>query len=375
MYAFRQHEAYQLFTKHRIVLACLVLSYLLLGCNSPVDQTPENLSNPVPRGDRILVVDANEAEAEAYSHVVARLQSIGVNRFNLSIQWDELETSPGTYQPAVNLLEIANAYYPEINAPVSLMIGPIDTNNDRRPNDLQGKAFDDLIVIQRFRALLDYIFTQIPNLELNVLSIGNEVDALLGVNQDAWRAYTNFFQEARAYAKQLRPGLRVGVKVTHSGLTGTAANLAQTLNTESDVILTTYYPLKEDFTVEDPSVIEPAFANISAQYPTRPIWFMELGYPSSTACNSSEEKQAEFVRESFKAWDNHHKQITYISFSIMTDRSQESVDTYGQYYGISDVRFLEFLRTLGLRSWASEGQDKKGWIALKEEAAMRGWRE
>lgn len=375
MYAFRQQEAYQRFAEHRLVLNCLMLSSLLFGCSAPVDQSPVSLNDAVPRGDRILVVDANEAEGETYGSVVARSQSIGVHRFNLSIQWDELETSPGTYQPAVNLLGIANTYYPEINAQISLMIGPIDTNNDRRPSDLQGRAFDDPVVIQRFRALLDYVFTQIPNLELNVLSIGNEVDALLGMNQDAWRAYTTFLQEAQAYAQQLRPGLRVGVKVTHNGLTGAAANLAQTLNTESDVILTTYYPLKEDFTVEEPSVVEPAFASISAQYPTRPIWFMELGYPSSTACNSSEEKQAEFIRESFKAWDNHHKQITYISFSIMTDRSQESVDAYGQYYGVSDVRFLEFLRTLGLRSWPSEGQDKKGWIALKEEAAIRGWKE
>ena len=374
MYAFRQKEPCQLFAQHRIFLTGMLFSFaFLVGCNTPAEQTPDNVSDPVSRGDRILVIDVNEAEKEEYAEVVARSQSVGANRFNLSIQWDELETSPETYEPIVDLLTIANSYYPGIGAQVSLMIGPIDTNNDRRPADLKGKAFDDPVVIQRFRALLDYVFTQIPDLDLSVLSIGNEVDALLGVDQDAWRAYTNFFQATMAYAKQLRQGLNVGVKVTHNGLTGAAANFARTLNEESDAILTTYYPLKADFTVEDASVVGEAFNQVSSQYQTRAIWFMELGYPSSTTCNSSEEKQAEFIRESFKAWDNHHEQIMYISFSIMSDRSQESVDVYSQYYGVSDVRFLEFLRTLGLRTWSEKGQDKKGWIALKEEAMKRGW--
>ena len=356
------------------VLFALFCLLILPGCSSPSNQTQdEDNTAPVARGERILVVDVNEAEGEEYADVVARSRSAGANVFNISIQWDELETAPGVFEPSVDLLGIANAYYPNIGAEVSLMIGPIDTNNDRMPSDLRGRPYNDPVVIQRFRSLLDYVFSKIPDLQLSTFAIGNEVDAFLGLDADAWEEYSEFFRETSAYARQLRPGLTIGVKVTYGGLIGSSANYARTLNEPSDAILTTHYPLKDDFTVEDPEVIGDVFDKLAAQYTGHQIRFMELGYPSASVCNSSEEKQAAFIRESFTAWDRHHEQIEYISFSIMTDRSQESVEEYGRYYGITDNRFLSFLRTIGLRTWSGMGTDKKGWTALQEEAGSRGW--
>ena len=145
------------------------------------------------------------------------------------------------------------------------------------------------------------------------------------------------------------------------------------LNEKSDLLLTTYYPLNSDFTMQAPSVVNDVFDEIVAEYSTQPIWFMELGYASSSICNSSDEKQAEFIRQAFKGWDKHHDRIEYISFSIMSDRSQESVEEFGRYYGLSDQVFLEYLRTLGLRTYLNGGEDKEGWRVLKEEAEKRGW--
>ncbi|MGE3799941.1 MAG: hypothetical protein AB7H80_02860 [Candidatus Kapaibacterium sp.] len=352
----------------------LYLSIVLLaGCSSSTDGNVDRDSEPQRRGERILAVDVNEAEGESYDAVVNRANSVGANTFSLSIGWDDLETAPGIYNPAIDLLAIANAYYPTRSASVALMIGPIDTNNDRFPSDLKGKPFDDSAVVNRYKRLLDYIFSKIPDLDLAVLAIGNEVDVFLGNDVEAWATYQRFFKETASYARQLRPGLKVGVKVTLAGLRGTREKQARILNEKSDVILTTHYPLNGDFTVQDPSVISADFNQVVELYPNRSIWFMELGYPSSPVCNSSEEKQGEFIREVFSAWDKHREEINYISFGIMSDRSQEAVEEFARYYGLNDQIFLEYLRTLGLRTYPNGGEDKVSWAVLKEESAKRGW--
>ncbi|MCB0712711.1 MAG: hypothetical protein KDD67_10310 [Ignavibacteriae bacterium] len=352
----------------------LYLSIVLLaGCSSATDGNVDRGSDPQPRGERVLAVDVNEAEGESYDAVVNRANSVGANTFSLSIGWDDIETAPGIYNPAVDLLAIANSYYPTRNASVALMVGPVDTNNDRLPSDLKGKAFDDSVVVNRYKRLLDYLFSKIPDLDLAVLAIGNEVDFFLANDLEAWAAYKRFFDETSSYARQLRPGLNVGVKVTLAGLRGVRKEEARVLNEKSDAILTTHYPLNADFTVQDPSVVDADFDQVVELYPNRSIWFMELGYPSSPVCNSSEEKQGEFIREVFSAWDKHRGKIDYISFGIMSDRSQGAIDELSRYYGLNDQIFLEYLRTLGLRTYPNGGEDKVSWAVLKEEAVKRGW--
>ncbi|MBI3035807.1 hypothetical protein HYY71_05790, partial [Candidatus Woesearchaeota archaeon] len=74
--------------------------------------------------------------------------------------------------------------------------------------------------------------------------------------------------------------------------------------------------------------------------------------------------------EIFKAWDKHADQIRYVSFAWLNDLSWNGTDDFGQYYGYSERKFLELLRTLGLRTY--EGKDKEAFKALNEEAKARG---
>jgi len=55
------------------------------------------------------------------------------------------------------------------------------------PADLAGTPFDDPAFIQRFKALLDYVLAQIPDLQLTSLAIGNEIDGYLGADKEAFR--------------------------------------------------------------------------------------------------------------------------------------------------------------------------------------------
>jgi hypothetical protein len=110
---------------------------------------------------------------------------------------------------------------------------------------------------------------------------------------------------------------------------------------------------------------------VMALYPAKPVYFLEFGYPSSPALGSSEEKQAEFVREMFRAWDAYAERIPMITFFAMSDLARAELDRWVGYYGITQGNFREYLGTLGLLR--ADGTRKKAFAAFKEEAAARGW--
>lgn len=362
-------------------IACLVL--LSAACGSSPDITPTEIVNPqltgfnpdnvLPKGDRRLEIYITDAENGGYDQSIALIKEVGAESVSLSVYWDEIETSPRVFAPDPNWLEIANLYYPGQDFPVSLVISVLDTTEISLPPDLAGKSFADPEVINRFRTLLDYIKSQIPNLKLTSLAIGNEIDGVLGNDSGAWEQYGVFFTPAAEYARLLWPEVPVGTKIMFDGLTGSMSEYAWDLNQGADMVMVTYYPLAGDFTVQDPEVILEDFDHISEMYPGDEIHFTEIGYPTSEINNSSPEKQASFIHNMFSAWDEHASQITVLSYSWLTDLPQASVKEYENYYGLTDPAFAEFLRTLGLRTYPGRGEDKTGFQVFQAEAKARGW--
>lgn len=348
------------------------LFVFLIACSFAACDTsitpPPSAEDPVPRGERVLAMHIVEGEGESYDAALDAAESLGVEAVTLSLTWRTLEPQPGTFD--LTLLDIAESYFPPTGLKLDLMIGPIDTNNDARPDDLQGLPFDDPEVIGRFEALLDAALSRIPSVDLTFLAIGNEVDAFL-TDAAAWEAYGVFYRAAAEHARTLLPGVDIGVKVTSDGLTGEARALAQALNADSDLILTTYYPLADDFIVRPPSVVGADFDAIAEAYPGRPVYVAEAGYPASPLCDSSDEMQAAFVRALFKAWDGHADQFEGIAYSFLTDFSPAAVDEFETYYGLSDERFAGFLGSLGLRS--HDLAERPALATYREEAAARGW--
>ena len=354
------------------VMMAIICSVLLVSCGTESDDNSNgDGSGPTMKGDRILGMAITEAESTDYDIAVDIARGAGIEMIPLSVQWDMIETAPEVYDPL--LLTVANMYYPARDLKVALSINPLDSNNKRIPADLTGLPFNDSLVIARYCAMLDYAFSQIPDVELVSLAIGNEVDIYLGLEPSRWAEYEEFFIATKAHAESLRENLDIGVKATFYGLTDYSRSNLENLNAAADVVLVTYYPLNGDFTVKDPDVVHDDFEEIVAIYPAKPIFFLEAGYPTSDSCNSSEAKQAEFVREVFDAWDTFYDEVEVVSFSGLTDISQVQVDEFALYFGITDERFKEFLRTLGLRTYEGAGTDKQGFTAFVEEAEARGW--
>ena len=110
---------------------------------------------------------------------------------------------------------------------------------------------------------------------------------------------------------------------------------------------------------------------VAQLYDGKPVYFLEIGYPSSRYLGSSEKRQAEFVKEVFKAWDQHKAQVRAMNFIWLHDISTAEINTYKQYYGVNARGFGEYLGTLGLRT--HNGEDKQAFKTLQQEAAVRGW--
>jgi hypothetical protein len=270
------------------------------------------------------------------------------------------------------MMDIANYYYPFYNMPVDLTITPIHTNNLEVPSDLTTTAFDNPIFISRFKALLDSVKFHIPNVTLSSLVIGSEHDVYLGTNTTLWTQYTNFYNSVSTYAKTLWPGLKVATELTFNGIT-TQNTFAQALNTNSDYIGVSYYPLNNDFTVKAVSTIPTDFATLVGLYPSKHLCFYQYGYPSSSTCNSSETLQAQFITQTFTTWDTYATNVKKIDFTWLHDLDTALVNYYGTYYGLTDTIFLEFLHTLGLRTWNGNGTDKASFIELQCQAKQRGY--
>lgn len=295
---------------------------------------------------------------------------LGMGSIGLFQNWTALEVAPETYDFAV--LDIANLYYSATNMPLDLTLAPIHTNNLEVPADLVGLAFDDPLMVQRFTRLLDSVHVHLPDVSLASLVIGSEHDALFGSDAAQWAAYTAFYASVSDHARSLWPGLVVASELTFSGIVA-QNSFAQSLNAYSDCIGVSYYPLNADFTVKPTSTVPTDFETLVALYPDKPIYFYQYGYPSSAVCNSSEALQAEFIDQTFITWDAYSEHVYMIDFTWLHDLDTDAMNFFGEYYGLTDGAFLEFLRSLGFREWEGMGSDKPALHALRCQAQQRNF--
>lgn len=305
-----------------------------------------------------------------YDSCLAIGSGVGIGSVGLTQLWTSVETSPMNYN--FTIFDIANLYYPAKGMAVDLTLAPINTNVKEVPSDLTSTAFSSTVMISRFNRLLDSIKVHTPNLTLSSLIIGSEHDVYLGSNATLWADYTVFYNAVLAHAKILWPGLKVATELTFDGIINYNI-FSQNLNTNSDYIGVSYYPLTSSFSVKPVSTIPADFASLVSLYPSKKINFYQYGYPSSTVCASSDLQQKQFITQTFSTWDTYSNNIRMIDFTWLHDLDVATVNAYGVYYGITNPAFLEFLRTIGLRTWNNNGTDKLALDELRCQAKTRGF--
>ena len=352
----------------------LYLFFFFLGTNQ--------LSAQLPKGDRTLSWLVDKSENDDLLQAFEFAQAGCIESSHLSITWSDIEPTEGSFDSDIlNILNTADYFYTFYSTELELQLAVTNTVIKTVPDDLIDVNYDDPVFITRYKRVLDSVFAHLPTVELSALNIGNESDILFGADASQYTAFKTFLDEVIPYAKTryfelYGRDIKVGTTLTLYGLIDPIQGpLCEIVNDGLDIVSVTYYPLENDFTMKPISAIESDFDALVAIYnnPSQPIYFAECGFSSSEICNSSEVRQAQFYSEVFQLWDKHYNQIKYLTIFKSTDWSYEAVEFYGTYYGIDDPIFLEYLRTLGVRTWDGDGTNKLAYEFILCELEARDW--
>jgi hypothetical protein len=144
------------------------------------------------------------------------------------------------------------------------------------------------------------------------------------------------------------------------------------LNAHSDVVVITYYALRSDLHVEDPSIVRSSYAAMLDAAGGKPVVVQEIGYPASPLLGSSDSLQAVFFTNAIDEWTKiDASRMPFVSLFLLHDFTQEQCDAFGQYYGLPDnAEFEAYLCTLGLRH--ADGTPRPAWQAVVSGAAAAG---
>jgi len=336
----------------------------------------------VPKGDRLLGMDIlDTTPTVTFGSNVAKAKAAGAQLITFPVLWSQINTTGTTYdatwvQNIKDMAAVCSAH----GLKLSLTFWTVDVTGKHLPSDLLTTRFTDTsqAMANRFVALLDkLIITEgIDHTLLTSVQIGNELDGYnaAGDPDFSWSDYGAFLFGVRSLVSAgTYSTIKIGYTGTLYGLNDQKA-VFTALAGVVDIVGATYYPLNFDFTVKDPSVVSSDIAAFVSNYSAagKPLYLQEVGYQSGAQCNSSEEKQAQFIRNIFAAWDAHRAQIKVVNFLRLNDVSAVSADATAAQYGMTgNARFIAFIKTLGLVAYG--GTEKPAFKILSDGAHARGW--
>ncbi len=293
-------------------------------------------------------------------------RSLGLKLIYISKKWSEIEPTLGVLQMDQLKSDMKGAV--DAGFTPVLTFQTIDTNNRVVPSDLKAEPFDSTTMLAREAKVLRALEGALPPTTMAVM-LGNEVDIYLAQHPSETAAFARFVRDGRDIMRRLRPTLPIGVTTTFDGQINHPEIVRQVQQT-SDIFSATYYPMKPDFTVRPTSDIARDFDSMVAFAGPRKLFVQEAGYPASEVLGSSEERQAEFVRQVFATTRRLQDKIAGVNFFLMVDFNKALMKTFTEYYGSSDARFVAFLGTLGLRR--ADGTPRQAWSAFESQA--KGWK-
>lgn len=361
--------------------------------------------HPQPRGDRLLGWDIlDESPDSDFGENYGLVFDIGADFHSIHLAWSSLEPSGSgdrggdTFvdpeDSLVAVAEFVTAVRETTGDPfkVSLTLRPIDATGKTVPSDLWTQSFGsetDTRMADRFiRLLKDHVFKTIPPDYLTSLQIGNEIDQYdtSGERDSFWTDYGWFLHHVkRALASDPETmNLPIGFTVTLPGIahsTEAARAPFVGLGAAVDVIGVTYYGNTKSswqIAILSKEAILADLRTFTQSFPDRSVYLQELGFQTSPLNLSSEIEQARFFRNFFEAWDILRERIPLVNIVRFNDHSVDAAEAEAVSYQIgperSDYRnFVEYLRTLGIRTHGNTGRLKPAYRILKIEANSRGW--
>lgn len=355
-------------------LVYLLLLLVFMGCGDDDKDCPPPESI-IPKGDRLVGLDLLDlTENGTFDDNLSIANDLGIDYLALHLPWSSIETSPGNYTDPGDALSLLNQVSVANNFKFSLTIRPIDLTGKTVPSDLNTTRFNDTLMMNRFKSLLDFVFTKMPTTTLLNLQIGNEIDGYDTSSEPAsfWTDYGVFLQEMTNYVHTIDSNVKVGFTGTLYGMS-LQANTFRNLQANVDILGVTYYPIKANFDVKDPAVVPIEVNDFLSNVAVKPVFFQEIGYQTSSTNNSSTTQQADFYTQFFTQWDRSISQIQAVNMVRLNDVSLTTAQNLATPFGIADHAFVEYLRTLGLRNHNGSGTDKVALSRVKQLLEDRGW--
>lgn len=323
------------------------------------------------QNDRTLGIFPSESSL-GFESSFNKAKEAGIGLVELNLNWNDFEKSKKNYTDPNGLTQ-AVAFYKANNIKLGLSIANINTVRNTAPDYLKGIDITDSIYIDAYISFSIWLIDEMSkNVEIAYVSLGNESDIYF--ERDEYFDFIEFFKASYDTLKANYPNLEFSSKCTALNfLFSDKQNLIGQIFNYGDVAMLNYYPQDEGFKVMDPKIVEEHFDEIALRI-SKDIYFTEAGFQSGTEyCNSSEEKQAQFIYHLFKSWDKHDREIKIININWLHDVTSEQLDGFEQYYRLGDPAFLEYLGTLGLRNY--NHTDKYAWEQILLETSLRNFRD
>ncbi len=305
---------------------------------------------------------------KGYTDAMNLLTGNGMTLFGFAANWSDLEPSPGTFNLQDQFLApltLLLPQYAEIDG-VVFVLKMIDTNIRPMPQDIQARPFDDPEVIRRFEALIDALAAEPSSSRLTHILLGNEVNGYLSQHPEEFAGFVTFYQQAVERIHERMPGVKVSTIINfpssdmHPGILGQLSRF-------SDFVCYTYYPIRSGLNtaawqMRPVSEIRADIDLMAQRAGEKSFAFTEIGYSSSAANGSSEEQQAEFVREMFRAITDYQQdgRLAFLLYHALYDYPPDVCIPYAEAQGVDPDAICGFMESLGLRRYDT-GEPRKAW--------------
>jgi hypothetical protein len=332
------------------------------GIAAPTPAVPDSRR---PSTGPLLGVTVNTfaVESDAPENLLKRFdQSVnaGIKYVSGAGKWTELEPSNGNFK--LDSIDFQAHLAQSNGAKMSFTLRLIDTIHKAVPSDLMNKGWMDPEMQKRVLRLVDAMLPVMHG-RVQWFMFGNEVDGYFDRHPNEIADFVRLYDLVAARVKSTDSGIRVATTVMFGGIDKLKGPL-QPLNDRFDFISLTYYPMKPDFTVQDPDAPLRDLPRMKAMARGRQIVLQEIGYPTGAANKSDEEMQARFFRNVFDQMGKDPGTFAAGSVFLLADLRDKFATELAGYYGINGYEpFRSYLQTLGM--FDKSGRAKKSWSVFQ----------
>jgi hypothetical protein len=343
---------------------------ILAGANSSVPMTNaaphKSDSRPLNIGITVSTFANEKTTPQNLLKRFEQASQAGITFLSAAQKWTEIEQKPGQYNLEGLDFQVATA--DRLNIPMSVTLRMIDTVDRVLPNDVKMAAWDSPQMQQRVLPLIDAMSSHFRG-RVKWFMFGNEIDGYFGRHPDEIPAFARLLALVKQHVKQHSTQTIVSSTLMFGGIDSLNGALSS-LNSQFEFVSITYYPIRSNFTMKPPSVVFADFGKIRNLAAGRKVILQEIGYPSSSLNDSSQDRQAEFYKDVFQAMRQNRDVVEAGSFFLLGDLPDQFVKDLAGFYGMPSQKvFLAFLQTLGM--FDMQGQPKKSWTVFRSEMAQQ----